>query len=146
MIPPFQADMSFQNSKSIPNCPNNVEIERSLIHYIYRIYMIYIYELKSKKFNFWVFYNNYHSKSREPVVLWYIYVRNRYFKLDFTNYTNKLYIVAAWWLQEGIIFSWMCYDEFLYCICVTKYIVSACEKKRSVIIFESVDWWERLPV
>merc|ERR1712212_986592 len=48
MIPPFQADMSFQNSKSIPNCPNNVEIERSLIHYIYRIYMIYIYELKSK--------------------------------------------------------------------------------------------------
>merc|ERR1711990_1198700 len=55
MIPPFQADMSFQNSKSIPNCPSNVEIERSLIHYIYRIYMIYIYELKSKKFKIFEF-------------------------------------------------------------------------------------------
>ena len=50
---------------------------------------------------------------------------------------TKLYIVAAWWLQEGIIFSWMCYDEFLYCICVTKYIVSACEKVNGFFFFRT---------
>merc|ERR1712203_683137 len=95
MIPPFQADMSFQNSKSIPNCPNNVEIERSLIHYIYRIYMIYIYELKSKNsiFEFSITIIIVRAASRLYFDI-YTYV-NRYFKLDFTNYTNKLYIVAA---------------------------------------------------
>jgi len=65
----FKRICRFKTQRAFPIVQTTLKLN-ALSYTIYRIYDIHIWtQIKNSIFEF---YNNYHSKSREPVVLWYI--------------------------------------------------------------------------